>query len=154
MPKTVRLRGHHLLCVLAYRGFGYTPDFVANYDMVVATINAGAEIEIVTGVDDICGALRQGNQKTCDHALTCRGSNTKQRDRLALKAVARALQLPKLEKGDVIKLGAREIAILRRHYQHGSIRQACTACSWHEFCSQIARENFKDTKLIPAAVPR
>jgi len=154
MPKRIKLRGHHLLCMLTYRGVGYTPDFVANYDGVVEALNEGATIEIVDGVDSICGALRKGADITCDHAYTCRGGNTAHRDRLALNAIARVLQIPYLRKGDTLKLSASEIKFLRQHYLHGSIRQACTACSWHSFCTNIAHSGFKEVRLRPAAVPR
>ena len=37
----VRLRGHHFLCILTYRGHGYTPSFVANMTEIVADIAGG-----------------------------------------------------------------------------------------------------------------
>ncbi len=40
---TVRLRAHHLLCLLTYVGKGYTPAFTANYDAVVARLDAGED---------------------------------------------------------------------------------------------------------------
>ena len=31
---TIKLRAHHLLCLLTYVGKGYSPAFTANYDRV------------------------------------------------------------------------------------------------------------------------
>ncbi len=54
---TVRLRAHHLLCMLTYVGKGYSPAFVENYEVIAARLSAGEEIELVAGPDDICGPL-------------------------------------------------------------------------------------------------
>ena len=40
-PMTVRLRAHHLLCLLTYVGKGYSPAFTANYDAIAGRL-AGA----------------------------------------------------------------------------------------------------------------
>jgi len=53
----VRLRAHHLLCILTFAGKGYSPAFVANMAGVVARIGAGEPIEVVAGPDDICAPL-------------------------------------------------------------------------------------------------
>ena len=59
---TVRLRGHHLLCLLAYKGEGYSPAFIANLDRIAARLTAGEDAVLVDGPDDICAplALTQG----------------------------------------------------------------------------------------------
>jgi hypothetical protein len=54
---TVRLRGHHLLCLLTFVGKGYTPAFTANYRRIVARLNEGAAVELVDGPDDICAPM-------------------------------------------------------------------------------------------------
>ena len=46
---TVRLRAHHLLCMLTYVGKGYSPAFVENYEAIAARLSAGEEIEMVAG---------------------------------------------------------------------------------------------------------
>ncbi len=40
---TVRLRTHHLLCLLTYVGRGYSPAFVENMDQVAARLSEGRE---------------------------------------------------------------------------------------------------------------
>ena len=54
---TVRLRPHHLLCLLTYVGKGYSAAFVANYDAIARRLSRGEHIEIVDGPDDICRPL-------------------------------------------------------------------------------------------------
>ena len=45
---TVRLRAHHLLCMLTYVGKGYTAAFTANYDRIVERLNAAGRRETLT----------------------------------------------------------------------------------------------------------
>ena len=53
----MRLRGHHFLCLLTYKGLGYTPAFVENMTAIATRINAGAKVILHPGPDDICAAL-------------------------------------------------------------------------------------------------
>ncbi len=57
---TVRLRGHHLLCMLTFVGKGYSPAFVENYDRIAGRLSEGEDILLVDGPDDICAPLLCG----------------------------------------------------------------------------------------------
>src|SRR4051794_14584578 len=54
---TVRLRPHHLLCLLTYVGEGYSPDFVDNLDYVSRKLLQGEDVLLVDGPDDICAPV-------------------------------------------------------------------------------------------------
>lgn len=83
---TVRLRPHHLLCMLTYVGKGYTSGFVENYDRVAARLNAGEEdIELVDGPDDICTGL------LCESHAHCFNEGVAQRDEAARVSVSALL---------------------------------------------------------------
>ena len=62
---TVRLRAHHLLCMLTFIGKGYTPEFTENYRRIAARLSAGETIELVTGPDDICAPLAGLPEEHC-----------------------------------------------------------------------------------------
>ena len=51
---TVRLRAHHLLCMLTYIGKGYSPAFTDNMTVIAGRVSAGENVEIVDGPDEIC----------------------------------------------------------------------------------------------------
>lgn len=53
----IRLRGHHLLCVLTFEGAGYNAQFARNLTAIVDRINDGEEILIVDGPDVICAPV-------------------------------------------------------------------------------------------------
>lgn len=128
---TVRLRPHHLLCMLTFVGKGYTPDFVENYHAIAARLNAGESIVIVEGPDDLCQPLT--------HALDahCFGESVNGRDQRAAQAVSALLHIP-VQPGAEIILDAALLARLRQAFSHGDVRNACEGCEWSGLCDGVA----------------
>lgn len=139
---TVRLRAHHLLCMLTYVGKGYSPAFVENYEVIAARLSAGEEIEMVTGPDDICGPL------TADPDAHCHGESVVERDRAAAEAVARLLGSP-LRPGARITPGASLLARLRKTFATGEIRTACSGCEWSDLCDGVADGGYVGARVAP-----
>jgi hypothetical protein len=83
----VRLRGHHFLCLLTYKGLGYTSAFVENMSAIVAAINAGRPVMLVKGADDICNALSAADRVACDH--DCMTADVAKCDEQAMQQVPR-----------------------------------------------------------------
>jgi hypothetical protein len=138
----VRLRGHHFLCVLTYRGAGYTSAFVANMTAKVESIRAGAPVCLTEGPDDICSGFTDACRAACDHDCTAR--ETVSMDRLAREAVAKVIGRDLLLEAP---LTGDEIAVLRLAYKQKTIRTACADCSWKAFCDEIADSDFAGTIL-------
>jgi uncharacterized protein len=138
----VRLRGHHFLCILTYKGAGYSEPFIANMDAKVQAIAAGQDVQLVIGPDDICAGFTDKCRETVDH--DCKVADTLQLDQLAIDAVSNLLQR---DLSHAVPLKGTDIATLRDAYAKGSIRAACTDCSWKSFCDDIALEGFAGTKL-------
>jgi uncharacterized protein len=132
---TVRLRPHHLLCLLTYVGKGYSPAFTANYDAVARRLSSGEEIEIVAGPDDICAPLLG------DPGAHCLRESVIRRDEAAAVDNAHLLGIP-VAAGSRIPLTAETLARLRRAFAAGTSRSACGGCEWSALCSRIAAEDF------------
>lgn len=64
---TIRLRGHHLLCLLGYRGKGYSESFCVNMTEIYERLRLHPETEIVIveGPDDICRAFPSDQISHC-----------------------------------------------------------------------------------------
>jgi len=139
----VRLRGHHFLCVLTFRGYGYTPAFVENMAGVVAAIKAGRPVILTEGPDDICNGFTPACRQMSDH--DCSLASTMDMDRAAIASVASLL--PELDAGEDLVLSAERIHALRTAFHEGAIRTACARCSWRDFCTEIAEDGFSGTKL-------
>lgn len=142
----VRLRGHHFLCMLTFRGLGYSAEFTANMAAKIDNIKNGAPVIIVEGPDDICA----GMSKACINAT---GHDCRMADIVAMDETAR-LDVEMLLGRNLIHskpVNTSELDLLRRAFAKGSIRRACAGCSWFELCNQIAADNFSGTHLLSAA---
>ncbi|MBL0370805.1 DUF1284 domain-containing protein [Rhizobium sp. KVB221] len=139
----VRLRGHHFLCVLTYRGYGYTEPFVENMTRLVGEIEAGRPVILCKGPDDICGGFTQHCRTVSDH--DCGQPHTREMDQTAVEAIN---ALVPVQSGEPFVMDAAMIAALRSGFADNSIRKACLRCSWSDFCTQIAREEYADVKLF------
>lgn len=131
---SIRLRTHHLLCILTFAGEGYSSAFVANLAAVVARIGAGEPVELIDGPDDICAPL-EGSADT-----HCHEPSVRRRDREALRALAVAE--PPLSGARPLVLDRAAIATLRDQFAAGTIRGACTGCRWSALCTEIASAGY------------
>ncbi|MEI9404299.1 DUF1284 domain-containing protein [Mesorhizobium argentiipisi] len=137
---TVRLRAHHLLCLLTYVGKGYSPAFTANYDKVVKRLGEGEAVMIVSGPDDICAPLLGEPEPHCLR------ESAAERDRLAARDVGAFLNRP-IRDGDMLVLDASSLAGMRKAFSAGLTRQACSGCEWFGLCDAVAASGFSDTYL-------
>jgi hypothetical protein len=136
---SIRLRAHHLLCMLTFAGDGYSPEFVANFGALVARIGAGEVVELVDGPDDICAPLAATDDTHCDEP------SVRRRDRDALRALA--LAEPPLPIARPLLLDAGAIATLRAQFADGAIRSACAGCEWFSLCTDIAAAGYTAARL-------
>lgn len=136
---TIRLRGHHLLCLLTYKGLGYSPAFVAGMTATAEALAAGATAEIIEGADEICAPLcRQEEHPHCHEA------SVPERDRRALALVSSVLGR-QVAVGDRFAFDAPLRRGLRTAYAAGAFEGACALCEWQPLCRDIASSGFADT---------
>jgi hypothetical protein len=138
---TVRLRAHHLLCMLTYVGKGYSAAFTDNYDAIVERLSSGEDILLVAGPDDICRPLLG------EAEAHCRNTSVVERDALAASAVGDLLGRP-LDAGARIALDPAVLARMREAFRQGTTRRACSECEWFELCSHVSSSGFAGTKLV------
>lgn len=142
---SVRLRAHHLLCMLTYVGKGYSPAFTANYDRVAGRLLRGEVIELVEGPDEICAPLLAE-----EDAPHCHKDSVKIRDNQARQGLARLLHRD-LSPGETIRLDAGQLARLRAAFADSSVRNACVGCSWQELCDKVSGGGFQGAALSSKA---
>lgn len=140
----IRLRGHHLLCVLTFEGAGYNKQFTRNLAAIVDRLNDGEEILIVDGPDDVCAPVM------ADADSHCRLARVERRDALALEAISPLIGSPP-SVGTMLRLDRDTVRELRASFSTGQIRAACEGCEWHALCGRIARRGFDHTRLLPVA---
>lgn len=143
----VRLRGHHFLCLLTYKGLGYTPAFVDNMTAIANRINAGAKVILHAGPDDICAALTPADRAACNH--DCAKPETAALDDMAERATIAVLGHGLSEP---FTLDTEKVAKLRAAFLTGESRSACGLCRWRAVCDEIAGSGFAETLLKGAHV--
>lgn len=129
---TTTLRGHHLLCILGFRGYGYSPEFVAGMRAVVESLKEAPEtmVELVDSRDRIClpcphlvnGACRQHGEES--------EAETATRDRRVLTRLA-------LRLGQRIAW-AEVLDIMRTTLKLTDVPGLCEECQWASlgFCDE------------------
>lgn len=137
---TVRLRPHHLLCLLTYAGKGYSADFTQNYDAIARRLSQGESILIVDGPDDICAPL------LADADAHCRRESVIERDRKAADDVGRLVKAT-IRAGLTLQITGERLGVLRAAFGRGHTRAACSGCEWNELCSAIASSGFVGTRV-------
>lgn len=52
----LKIRPHHILCMKAYIGKGYSQNFNENMEKIINTLkeNVNQQVEVVFGLDDVC----------------------------------------------------------------------------------------------------
>ncbi len=145
---TVRLRAHHLLCMLTYVGKGYSADFCRNYDTIAARLSDGEDIVMVAGPDDVCGPVVDAPDTHCHDASVV------VRDDAAEAAVSDLLGRP-LAPGARFALDGSLLAAMRAAFAAGTTRTGCGGCEWSPLCDGVAAAAFEGTRLrIEAAGDR
>jgi len=132
---TVRLRPHHLLCMLTFIGKGYTEAFTENYVRIAVRLSAGEDILVVEGPDDICAPMlgEAGSHCLCETVT--------ERDLRAREAVEALLGMP-AGPGASIRPDAEFLATMREAFSAGAIRNGCVRCEWSPLCTGIAASGF------------
>jgi hypothetical protein len=137
---TVRLRSHHLLCLLTYVGKGYSAAFIANYDAIAKRLGRGEDVLIVSGPDDICQPLLGEVEPHCLR------ESAASRDKLAARDVGKLLAR-RIQAGARFSLDAATLASLRAAFSTGVTREACQGCEWAGLCSTVAAGGYRDVRL-------
>lgn len=116
-----KLRGHHLFCLLGYRGMGYSKEYVENMTKIHQTLRESPEtwIQIVKGPDHLC----EKYPNTGDYH--CQDKSIYDRDAVILEKMG-------LRIGQLLKWKHVEFAI-RKHVVPSDILSICETCSWRSF---------------------
>lgn len=113
----IKLRGHHILCLLGFRGLGYDEAFVENMTRVHARVFFnGSLLELASGPDDICRVCPKLSDGRC-------GSS-----RISSKD-ASVLDMLSLQPGNVIS--AKEVYDrVAAAISVEDVSRICSRCKW------------------------
>ena len=144
--ETISLRGHHLLCILGFRGLGYDEAFVENMQCVVTRIRANphAALRLVESADAICAACPHDSPDGCTHTEAA-GARLSTRDR-------RVLDVLGLNPDDDVTVASVYALVRERVTEDVLVEDLCKGCDWLEagYCSEgLLRLNAFSGEGIP-----
>lgn len=115
---SIRLRGHHLLCMLGFRGMGYSEPFAKNMTEVYEQLwqQPLTPVTLVTGSDDLCKSF------PCDQPNHCDNQNVHERDEFIRKHLG-------LEAGECLPW-QQILDRVRSRVKPQHIPKWCATCPW------------------------
>ncbi|MCA9506954.1 MAG: DUF1284 domain-containing protein [Myxococcales bacterium] len=119
----IQFRPHHFLCSIAYKGLGYSPTFIKNFDGIAQTIRSDedTQIQVVIGIDSICTACPHQRPQT----RTC---NSEKKIAKLDRAHAEILDL---SNKDVLTFREAK-ARISKYMSLQQFRKACSPCEWQK----------------------
>jgi hypothetical protein len=116
-----KLRGHHLFCLLGYRGMGYSEDYVENMTRLHQSLrkNPKTLIELVMGPDQLCEKYPNSGE------YHCQNDNIYERD-------AAILEKMELKIGQILTWEDIESRI-KSHVTRLDLQVVCETCSWRSY---------------------
>ena len=121
----IRLRPHHGMCLLNFRGMGYSPEFTEKMTAVSELLRREPEtaVSVSDGADDLCSV--------CPHCVNgkCTSNNPAVFDQRVLEAAG-------VHAGDVVtwKDFSGKTEVLNRT----ALKEICAGCRWLQVCIDIA----------------
>lgn len=124
----LRIRGHHLLCLQGFQGYGYNEEFTKNMRLIHEKIANGEEyIKLVSNIDDICEKCPNNKCEICIN----RDENTKivKMDKIVLEKVLREKNKEYYKGSELFNLINNKLFTKKE-----DIKDICTGCKWYDVC--------------------
>ena len=124
--KDIKIRGHHLLCLLHFEGKGYSEEFIENMKIVKEKLDVGYKFLLVVESDSICNKCPYLKNDKC-----LRESYPKEIERKD-KEIINHLNLTIKEKYNFLDIKR----IIFNRIKRSDFENFCKDCSWFPLCSQ------------------
>ncbi len=123
----MKIRAHHLLCMLYFQGKGYSEDFVGNFYKVLKALKKNPEITIANTCDAICTGCPHNTNNVCA------------KEKFLRKKDEHVLKTLNFEPNQKIYFTDVHKKVLHNLKE---LKKVCHDCEWNEFCQEI-KQNFK-----------
>lgn len=136
----LRIRAHHLLCLLNFRGGGYNRKFIENMERVVERLRSDpAPLAILTTeVDIICSACPYSKDKRC--------SKKADSEKKVINQDLKIIKKLGFRKGQKIPI-ALAWKRIKEKILAKDLPEICHSCQWLNRCSQIYPKTIKKLKF-------
>lgn len=121
---TVKLRGHHLVCLHFFKGEGYNFKFLENLETILEEVEKGYDVEICLGADDIC--------KKCPYLIKNRCLYDEDAEEEIREMDRKALRLLRLRLNEKVTWKSLKEEIPK--IIHEWSKKYCEECDWKKAC--------------------
>jgi len=118
----MKLRAHHLICILGFRGLGYSKEYVDNMTRIVEQLQPSTLIEVSSKPDDICTPCPFLGDRGCQERGPKSEEVVKNRDLAVMKRL-------NIIAGDKITW-AEVLERIRRSIGPQDLIHICQDCQW------------------------
>ncbi|PIU51350.1 DUF1284 domain-containing protein [Candidatus Desantisbacteria bacterium CG07_land_8_20_14_0_80_39_15] len=125
----MKIRAHHLLCVLGFHGLGYNKEFVKKMCDVQRRLKTkpALPIEVLNSCDEICAVCPHQKNNRCK-----KGEYSYKRVKETDQKVLSALEI---KNGDVFS-GSEILRLIRKKIgSFPELVKICGMCGWRETCT-------------------
>lgn len=122
----MRIRGHHLLCIMNFKGRGYSEEFIENMSLIKRKLEEGEKFLLVIGGDDICSKCPYYKEE-CQREF--KRGETEEKDRKIVEFLGLK------EKEEYFYKNVE--GIIFEKMKRKDFENFCKNCSWYYLCSKI-----------------
>lgn len=122
----IKLRGHHLVCLHFFTGEGYNPEFIENLKEILIRAQSGEEVEVCSGVDDVCTLCPFVKERRCHY--------DKYAENEIQKMDRSATELLKIETG--MKVTWSDMRERLKGILKTWMADYCRNCNWRKVCEK------------------
>lgn len=130
----LHLRPHHAMCILNYRGKGYSEEFVKNMNSIVAALDDDVLVTLEKRADGVCAACQNRIDVSSSNPVGC-----KFMDKVA-RYDAGLMDLLSLNDGDVLSWGELKKRV-RNEVFPDKLASICGDCEWFYICRNACNED-------------
>ncbi|MCX7642087.1 MAG: DUF1284 domain-containing protein [Elusimicrobiales bacterium] len=123
---TIKIRGHHFLCIEGFEGKGYSQAFIENMKNIIEMLRKNPLVIPVLCIDDICKCCpKLGNNKCI---------NEKGGDEYVIEMDRNFYQKTKLDVNSVYSYKDIKRIIYDVFKTKSDLEGICDKCSWNNIC--------------------
>nr|WP_302578825.1 DUF1284 domain-containing protein [Methanobrevibacter arboriphilus] len=143
--KVIYLRGHHLLCLQGYQGYGYDDNFKKNMENIISILkNEGSNVKVVLtkSPDDLCEFCPNLKDRICIGESNNTESNENTKNKLMHSINNRkivSMDSKVLRKANIKKkkeyLFSEAVILVNNSFKYlKDAKRVCGKCEWKDKC--------------------
>jgi len=140
----IYLRGHHLLCLQGYQGYGYDTKFKAKMETIIEQVNANDyKLTITNSADDLCESCPNLKDGKCVEGLEISDNSSENKNNMnknnskIVNMDNIVIEKAKLEKNREYSFNEAISIINKSFHNIQNAKKVCKDCKWIEKCLWI-----------------